>query len=221
MEEIKKYDDICVLNVEAKQPYAWDEKVANYIRVSLPASLENRKYMQEKGYSFGDRILDVSINVVRPKLDYKKLIRIKPELISGCRDEILEIAYQGFPTDRRFHVALDYDEKIAHKILKAWVGKIPNFFVCRYRGEIVGFLALRQISTTDVSIYLAAVKERYRAAGIATSLYSGAISYAIENGFKIVNGTISSSNVAVMNLYAYLGATFSNSRDVFLKEVKI
>ena len=49
------------------------------------------------------------------------------------------------------------------------------------------------------------------------SLYARAVEIAKEKGYKKLDGRISSQNTAVMNLYAYLGASFSDPEDIFIK----
>jgi len=66
-------------------------------------------------------------------------------------------------------------------------------------------------------IRLAAVDEKYRVAGVAASLYAGAVEKCREQGIKKIWGRISSRNMSVMNLYASLGAVFSQPLDVYVR----
>lgn len=68
-------------------------------------------------------------------------------------------------------------------------------------------------------VHLAAVLERYRASGAALSLYAAAARDCKSQGVRFLEGRISTANPAVMNLYAFLGAKFSQPVDVYLKEV--
>ena len=68
-------------------------------------------------------------------------------------------------------------------------------------------------------MHLAAVLERYRASGAAMSLYAAAARDCRSRGIRFLDGRVSTANPSVINLYAYLGAKFSDPMDVYLKEV--
>ena len=56
--------------------------------------------------------------------------------------------------------------------------------------------------------------------GAGMALYVKACLLAKERGYKKLEGRISSQNTSVMNIYASLGAIFSEPLDIYLKEVK-
>lgn len=220
MEKIikKQYGNISLINILADSPGEWDVSDATHVRVSLPSDIQHMIDMQKKGYQFVDRMLDVSINLKRVNTDLNKLIRIKPEVVSGDKDEIKELALRSFTKDRRFHVEVAYSEDVAGKILNGWIDEISEFFVCKYKDSIIGFLALKEEEDgKSASIHLAAVDERYRASGAAMSLYANAVLQGIEKGYQSITGYISSENTAVLNLYSYLGGVFSNPQEIYLK----
>ena len=216
---LKDYGQVRLLNIEAEAPRDWDCSGATHVHVSLPAGRAGQAVLEPQGFVFGDRTVDVEIRPARTKLDYAKLVRIRPEAIYGHRQEILNIALAGFPYDRRFHVAPDYDHRLAAVVLEAWVNEIDEVLICRLKDEVAGFLAFRTVAERRVAVHLAAIQEKYRSAGVALSLYAGAVDWAVERNFEAIEGRISSLNMPVMNLYAFLGASFSNPRDVYLKVV--
>lgn len=219
-EERKEYgEDIRLLNIEAEKPFDWGAGDATHIRVSLPASAENMLKMQQRGFFHADRMLDVSINLVRSKLDFKSMIRIAPRITSECRENVLSIAQNSFSADRRFNIGAMPNREISDKVIAGWISELSEYYLCEYKEEPIGFLALKQQDDKKAFIHLAAVLERYRASGAALSLYAAAANDCRERGFSQLNGRISSANTPVMNLYAFLGATFSNPTDVYLKEV--
>ena len=219
IERRNAFKDVRLLNIECDEPYDWDESGVSYIRVCLPVSLENQQAMREKGFVFADRTLGVSINLRRSNLDYKSMIRIKPELICNKKDEILQIAKESFPVDRRFQVALNYNDRIKDSVITGWVEELEEYYACSYKGQIIGFLALKDIGEGKAFVHLAAVMEKYRMTGAALSLYANAADICKSRGYSSLDGRISSFNVSVMNLYAALGAVFQAPMDVFLKEV--
>lgn len=224
MEEIirKQYGRILLYNIKANAPKNWDVEENAYVRVSLPADIHNILAMQELGYQFVDRMIDITINLRRNSIDFGKYVRLEPILTTGYRQEIMNLAIANFETDRRFHVGVDYNPDIAKEIICGWVKEIPEFYVCLYRENVIGFLALKeQKNEKNAEIYLAAVDKKYRASGAALSLYANAIKAGKEMGYQTITGYISSNNMAVMNLYAYLGGSFSNPTDIFLKSERV
>lgn len=218
--ELRSYGPIRLLNIEADSPELPDLDGASHVRVSLPAGRAGQEALEARGFTFGDRTLKVSIIPARQKKDYQRLVRLEPEITRGGGEEILAIALSSFPTDRRFQVTPNYDERLAAIILKTWVDDLEEVLVCRLKGEVAGFLALKDLGDKKISVHLAAVAEKYRSAGVALSLYAGAICRAMKLGFEVVEGRISTNNMPVMNLYAYLGGVFSDPLDIYLKEIE-
>lgn len=214
----KQYGEIVLANIVADSPAEWDISGATHVRVSLPSDIKHMLIMQQRGYQFVDRMLDVTIGLRKFPIDLKKSIRMQPVLVSDRKEEIKELAAKSFVRDRRFHVEPEYCPKIAKQIIEGWVNEISEFYVCLYKENIIGFLALKEAEDgNSAGIHLAAVEERYRTSGAAMSLYANAVQVGIEKGYQSITGYISSCNTAVMNLYAYLGAIFSNPQDIYLK----
>lgn len=215
----KQYGDIMLTNIVADRPEKWDICDATHVRVSLPSDIDSMLYMQRNGYQFVDRMLDVTINLKRLTVDLQKSIRIEPVLVSDCREEIISLAQRSFVRDRRFHVEVDYNQQVANQIIEGWVEEIPEFYVCIYKENVIGFLALKETEDgKSAAIHLAAVDERYRTSGAAMSLYAKALQVGMDKGYQNITGYISSYNTAVMNLYAYLGGAFSNPQDIYVKK---
>ena len=219
-EEIRQYGAIKLLNIESSEPYVWEEGNATHIRVSLPPIFENTVRMGDRGFFLADRTLDVSINLTRVNIDFEKLIRIRPSIVSGHKDELLSIARQCFTTDRRFHIAPQPDPAIAETVLAGWIEELDQVYLAKIHGKAVGFLALTE-DDEGRFVHLAAVLERYRVTGAGLSLYASAALDCLNSGVRFLHGRISSANTAVMNLYTLLGATFSNPLDVYLKRAAI
>lgn len=216
---IRDFGGVRLLDIEAVAPEEWDLSGVTHVRVSLPAGRRAQAVMEARGFIFGDRTLDVEIRPQKTKIDYGRLVRIKPETARDQHSEILDLALSAFPYDRRFHVEPDYDSRLAAEMLQRWVAELDEVMICRLKGEVAGFLALRDAGEKKISVHLAAVAEKYRVAGIALSLYAGAVDWAITRGYEAIEGRISSLNMPVMNLYAFLGASFANPRDIYLKKI--
>ena len=215
----KQYGAISLLTIVADAPRDWDTADATHVRVSLPDSVQNRQQMQDKGYQLVDCTLDVTIRLKKNSVDFQKAIRLQPILSGEYKEEIKQLAKRNFVRDRRFHVETEYCPEVAAPIIDGWVEEIPECYVCLYKGNLIGFLALKETEDGNgATIHLAAVEEQYRASGAAMSLYARAVQAGIEKGYQNITGTISCYNPAVMNLYAYLGGTFSNPQDIYLRK---
>ena len=189
-----------------------------FFRAEIPSAPCNCSEMLKKGYIFADRTLGVEVNLKQSRIDYKKLVRFDICRTDSISEEIIDIALSSFPSDRRFHVAAKPDMKIAEPIIRKWLDDLSEVYVCMHKEHIAGFLGL--VFSTDGGgfVHLAAVREKYRAAGAAVSLYAGAFLAAQEKGYQRVCGRISTLNTAVMNLYARLGGIFVNPIDVFVRD---
>ena len=123
----KRYGEIVLANIMADQPADWKLSDATHVRVSLPSGINNMLSMQQNGYQFVDRMLDVAINLKRCTMDLQKPIRLEPVFVNDRREEILALAKQSFVTDRRFHVETEYNQELANRIIEDWVEEIPGF----------------------------------------------------------------------------------------------
>lgn len=207
-----------LLCVEDSEPAQWDVSGADYVRVALPASRSSARIMERAGYRFADRTLDVSVRLSAAGDGFDKLCRMPVIESMSYLDDVRRIACASFPNDSRFHVSAQADANVAAQLIEAYVARAERYLVCLYQNRAVGFLGLKRLENGVEFVHLAAVEAAYRATGAAISLYANAAKLAKLEGAPRLEGRISSANTAVMNLYACLGASFSNPQDVFLKE---
>ena len=217
-------EDLVLCNVETDEENPLlgvriPKSVTN-IRVKAPALLTVQKNLEKDGFFHADRMIRCTINLKRSKVDYKGAVRLRTVLEKADHDRLYEIAVKSFPVDRRFHVNVDYDDEIQGAILKNWIDQIDECYVCYVKDEIAGFAAVTQNAPDVYEIRLAAVDEKYRLTGAAVSLYSFVADDLREKGAKQLYGWISSVNMAVMNLYEFLGASYSQPMDIFLKQTE-
>ena len=215
------YDNYVLEDLKVKSPKDISiSEAANCCRIEMPVSAENELQMQKNGFFLADRTMKVTVNLENLDESYQKKIRLPVKLTSDCNQEIYDIACESFNTDRRFHFLPQPNQRLANIVIKDYVKSLQTSFMCSFKDHVVGFIALKNVTEKESEIYLAAVKEKYRLAGAALSLYTTALLNAKENGLSYVTGRISTSNLPVMNLYASYGAKFSEVNDIFLKEIK-
>ena len=179
---------------------------------------EIAELLRNEGYFMVDRTIKAAISVKKDR-DFSRLCRIPLERIDKLEKRIYEIAKQAFLPDSRFFDRTNTSDDEKRGSICAFVDEMKSVYICRFRGEIAGFLeVLPDVENQNQAfIRLAAVDEKYRVAGVAASLYAGAVEKCREKGIKKIWGRISSRNMSVMNLYASLGAAFSQPLDVYVR----
>ena len=166
-----------------------------------------------------ERTVQTSIQIAKVDFNFDKLIRLNVEETTDYKKEIENIALKSFPSDRRFHLRINYDDQdLFRLIMKEWIDNLDSVLVAKFKDTVVGFLALKETAEDTLFVHLAAVDEKYRLTGAAMSLYSKAVQIAKDKGYKTLEGRISTRNTAVMNLYSYFGAHFENPIDIYLRE---
>lgn len=186
----------------------------NFRQVIISNRWDLADILRQKGYAFADRTIKASIPLKASK-DFVKLCRIKIEE-SNLNERICEIAKKSFTEDVRFFDSLP--PKMNETLLEDYLSKMQACYVCRLKGEIIGFIEVVEMpDKISAVIRLAAVDEKYRLSGGALSLYAGAANLFQGKNFRKLEGRISCKNLSVLNLYASLGATFSASLDVYIR----
>lgn len=184
-----------------------------------PERRDLAEFLRAHGYCMIDRTIKATIPLKKGS-DFASFCRIPLEEMEAASKRIYEIAEKAFLLDSRFiSEASSKAEEIQGQI-HLFIQSMGPFHVCRCKGEIAGFLELIEDDSSpgiQAVIRLAAVDERYRVAGTALSLYAGTANLCRAQGFQRLCGRISSRNVAVINLYAALGASFSLPQDVYVR----
>ena len=186
--------------------------------IVAPTDAANEIRMQRNGFFFADRTVKTTIGLSKIAVDLDRFIRLPIIETTDFKDDVLRIAVASFAYDRRFHVLPDCSTDVSSVVLKKWVEELDTFFVALFKERPVGFLALKETAPDTVFVHLAAVEEKYRMTGAAMALYADACKIAKERGYKKLEGRVSTQNTAVMNVYTAFGATFSDPRDIFIKE---
>lgn len=206
---INSIDDLCDIDLNKY----------NIVKVFISPDKVDENILYQNSFVFGDRTLDVSIPLSKIE-GIEKFVRLPILETSDYKQEILEIAQNSFSYDRRFHLAPKYNQDLANLVLEDWVEGLDQVLVCLFKEKPIGFLALKERNSKTLFVHLAAVNEKYRMTGAAMALYAKAILIAKERGYSSLDGRISSQNTAVMNLYSYFEAKFSNPTDIYIREVK-
>lgn len=216
---LASYGDIRLASIKDEEVRDWTiPSEATHVRVVLPADPEKVVAMTGRGYLFGDRTVLCSISTRRLPEDLGRGVRAEVDFEPIDRKAMLDLSLRSFHGDRRFYVTPSCDQMVAARVLEEWIAGLDEALVCRVKGAYAGFLAPME-EDGCLCVNLAATDERFRLAGAAMALYTSAMRLAHDRGYAKLTGRISTRNMPVLNLYAHLGAKFSDPRDVFLKEV--
>jgi len=132
---------------------------------------------------------------------------------TGCR-RVREIAAESF-SDDRFHRDPQCGKEVADRRFVFWVDDLLAddavvFNVLLYREEAIGFMARR-----GENLVLAGFSAKHVKSGLGDYLWLAVLEDMLQRGFVRVRTLISSSNTAVLNLYARMGFKFEESAATF------
>lgn len=217
---IKRYPALGYAAVEMDMQDTIPQMDEEYIRLSIPSVRNIQSELFQAGYALADRTIEVKVSLGKNKVDFAKFCRMPVTLEQADKETVYELALKNFGNDYRFQVSFSkHREALYQGILRQWIEEQTDIFMCRYKGQLAGFADVRLLEEYSGApfIYLAAVDEMYRSSGMAMSLYAYVFQYMKEKGHKYAYGRISSKNMAVMNLYASLGAMFAKPYDIYIK----
>ena len=127
-------------------------------------------------------------------------------------EELINICNAAFRHDR-FHRDFNIDRKKADLRYNYWLTDLfteQKVWGLMYDQELAGFFGF-----SEQKILLHALKSSYRGKGMAKYFWSKACQAMFKLGYKEIISSISTSNVAVLNLYTSLGFKFKNVQDVY------
>jgi ribosomal protein S18 acetylase RimI-like enzyme len=127
-------------------------------------------------------------------------------------ESLLPICHEAFEYGR-FH--RDFNLQKAHADIRydKWLEQLVysnNVFELLWKTHLAGFVAF-----TDNRIVLHAVTKEFRGKGFSKHWLSQVSISLFSNGYQEITSSISSTNLAALNLYASLGFSFKNPLDVY------
>ena len=126
--------------------------------------------------------------------------------------QIIQICHGAF-LHGRFHRDFNLPRAAADARYDNWLNQLldeEQVFGLYWKGELAGFIGYRANN-----LLLHAVTEKYRGQGLARYWWSLACGALFAAGHREIHSSISAANLAVVNLYASLGFSFHNPRDIY------
>lgn len=132
-------------------------------------------------------------------------------------DELLKIGHGAF-RHGRFHRDFNIDPFLADQRYDRWLGQLytaGNIFGIFYYDELAGFIAAE-----GGKLVLHAVAESMRNRGLAKYFWTPVCHSLFDKGYRELSSSVSSANLAVVNLYCSLGFRFRNPVDIYHRLTK-
>ena len=201
-----------IINSETMIAPAIQELVRQNIRGHYTIKVDplwNSKILNDWGFYYCDTL-------IKPYCSLEKLIIYDHQKVTvdkeNCLEELLDICHGAF-LHGRFHRDFNLDKKQADRRYNSWLSQLfaeKKVWGLMYENELAGFWGF-----SDKKILLHALKHSYRGKGMAKYFWSAACQEMFKLGYKEIVSSISSSNMAVLNLYKTLGFKFKNPQDVY------
>lgn len=171
--------------------------------------LADKRLLHEHGFYYCDTLIETHCTEQRLKSFEHELAMISRKV---AWDELQPICNGAF-AHGRFHRDFNLDKARADLRYDNWLkqlheqGQVYGLF---WDGSLAGF-----IGYASRNLVLHAVAQRQRGKGLAKYWWSAACKELLASGHEEVRSSISASNVAVINLYASLGFSFDNPKDIY------
>ena len=175
--------------------------------------VNRRRFLHAVGFVFAEMQFDCTLALAGRQLPERPQGVLRPAGVADD-EQILEIAATSFRVVRFYGLRGVTAEMIGTKF-RNWTTKILGqqrdlAVVLELDGKIVGYFASeRTADPKRVNTTLAASKSTHpRVRLVGYELFSSALAWYGQAGFTLAGATISANNLAVLNLYASLGAGF-------------
>ena len=171
--------------------------------------LADKRLLHEYGYYYCDTLIEPHCNASR-----LRAVRHAGATISKAVDieQALAICHGAF-AHGRFHRDFNLPKAAADLRYDNWLKQLleeHQVYGLYWQGALAGFIA-----HSGNNLVLHALAERYRGKGWSKYWWSALCGELLTTGHHEVKSSISAANLAVFNLYASLGFTFSNPQDIY------
>lgn len=177
-------------------------------------SLSSAQLLHRYGFYYCDTLLE-------PFADLRRFIPYPHDQVGidfGPKTEaILTISHGAF-RHGRFHRDFNLDPALADRRYDQWTRQLcaeKNVFGLTLNGELAAFFGYR-----ENRLVLHAVAERFQGQGLGKYLWSRACTELFSRGHEELRSSVSSANLAIVNLYASLGFRFRHPFDIYHRLVR-
>lgn len=195
-----------------------------YLIASAAVSdLEAKEALSRSGYVFHDRVLQLGIDIPASMQLRRKRCRkpagIKTRKAETFTEEMYRMACSVFKTDRRFHLDRGYNQKLADRVIKAWMDRWEErklqVMQAFYKEEMTGFVIIDTAHSRSENV-LGVTAPGISGMASAYPLYSDLLDLLGQGGCRKYYGMVSTENVASINLHIQLGAEVCSIMDRYI-----
>jgi len=171
--------------------------------------LADKRLLHEHGFYYCDTLIEPRCDTTR-----LRVVSHQDAMISKDVDttKIMAICHGAF-SHGRFHRDFNLSKAAADLRYDNWLKQLleaGQVYGLHWEGVLAGFIA-----HSGNNLVLHALAEPYRGKGWSKYWWSSVCSELLRTGHSEVKSSISSTNIAVLNLYASLGFSFSKPQDVY------
>lgn len=184
---------------------------------------EKKKILEEKGFCFHDRILNVEVGT-KLKTNHKIESQFFKLVVGNDFDEVVkQLAHEVFFYDSRFHFDRIPNRIKGNKVIDAFLDNCGRegfrIVKCMHDNDLMGFIILKDNGNNTATNMLGAVKQDCHGKMSVPFLYGGTLEMLASEGITKEFGTISASNVASINLHFQLGGRLVNTTDKYIRRI--
>lgn len=171
--------------------------------------LADKQLLHEYGFYYCDTLIEPYCNAACFRETQHHDATISKEIDT---EQALSICHGAF-AHGRFHRDFNLPKEAADLRYDHWLKQfleVQQVYGLYWQGVLAGFIAY-----DSNNLVLHALAERYRGKGLSKYWWSAVCSELLANGNEKVKSSISATNLAVLKLYASLGFSFNNPKDIY------
>jgi len=171
-------------------------------------ALADKRLLHEYGFYYCDTLIEPYCTAARLRAAQHTDATISMAVDVVQAQKICHGAFEH----GRFHRDFNLPKAAADLRYDNWLKQLldaQQVYGLYWQGELAGFIAC-----SANSLVLHAVAEQYRGKGMSKYWWS-AVCHELLAEYKEVKSSISATNLAVLNLYASLGFSFNNPKDIY------
>lgn len=177
--------------------------------------LKEKRWLHEYGFYYCDTLIEPYCS----QSSFVPYDSFEVDLTLGefDLDSLMSICHGAF-SHGRFHRDFNLSKIQADQRYDNWLlqlhnaGKVHGIF---FRNELTGFIAV-----DNNKLVLHAIAERLRGRGLAKYLWTPVCKMLFEAGHSEITSSVSSTNLAIVNLYSRLGFGFRDPVDIYHRITK-
>ncbi len=171
--------------------------------------LSDKRLLHEWGFYYCDTLIEPYCNVSRLRVAQHPDATISKEVVT---DQVLEICHGAF-AHGRFHRDFNLPKAAADQRYDNWLEQLleaQQVYGLFWQGVLAGFICY-----SGNNLVLHALAKKYRGKGLSKYWWGAVCRELLANGHEKVKSSISATNLPVLKLYASLGFSFNNPKDIY------